>query len=107
MSILRFLIGGIIMSLSAGLFIGIISIGGLPKKNEWKKKIICCIVSIVIGFGINALLFFDANQSLKNWNNGYCIECGTKLRFTNAQHLHNGGDRYYYVCDNCGKIIYK
>ena len=38
------------------------------------------------------------------WNEGHC-QCGGEWHFSNAEHIRNGGDVYYYHCQECGDVI--
>ena len=38
------------------------------------------------------------------WNNGECF-CGGQYEFANAGHRKNGGNYYYYKCNECSKVI--
>lgn len=90
-------------------------IGGFPSLVitktlfENRKSIIQWIFGIIIAFLIGAfffsMCFLQNKHDEKLWNNGYCTQCGNSYHFVNAQHEKNSGNFYYYVCDNCGKII--
>ena len=100
-----FILGGLIFTVCGGWMFGLMSVGGMPDKGEWGKRIIAIVVSFAVGFGLSGALTADAMGKQKDWNDGVCPECGTPWRFASAEHLRHGGTIYYYVCDNCGKII--
>lgn len=58
-------------------------------------------VIIALGVGVCAL---EAKMDADAWSNGIC-RCGGEFEFTNAAHRKNGGNYYYYHCDNCGAVI--
>lgn len=58
-------------------------------------------IAITLGLGICSL---EAKMDADTWNNGIC-RCGGEFEFTNAVHVKNGGNYYYYHCDNCGSVI--
>lgn len=56
---------------------------------------------IALGFGICAV---EAKMDESVWNGGIC-QCGGEFTFSSADHLRNGGNLYYYTCNNCGEVI--
>ena len=76
--------------------------------NTTKKGIIKFLVSISIIFAtsflIGFLLYCGAKANQDEWNGGLCPNCQTAWRFSGGSHYRNT-TYYYYVCDNCGKII--
>ena len=71
--------------------------------NKFEVGFIASIIIIFIA-GI-FIASHEASTSRENYNNGVCVECGGEYRFTSAQHIKNGGDRYYYTCENCGHTV--
>jgi hypothetical protein len=59
------------------------------------------VVVIALGLGICAL---EAKMDESVWNDGIC-QCGGEFTFSSADHLRNGGNLYYYVCNDCGEVI--
>lgn len=69
-------------------------------------RIVCFFLAILALLGVLTLgVIHEAKQSVAAYNHGICTECGGDYRFTSAVHLRNGGDRYYYTCQNCGHTI--
>ena len=73
------------------------------------KTIIQSIVITIIVFGITMALalggcMLEAKIDADAWNNGIC-RCGGEFEFTNATHVKNGGNYYYYHCNDCGTVI--
>lgn len=99
------IITGLICTATIGALFGLASVGGFPEKHEWGKKIIATILAFVIGFGIAGLLTLEAKHDANQWNGGKCPNCNVKWSLASVDHIHNGGTYYYYVCDECGKII--
>ena len=56
---------------------------------------------MAIAFGVCTL---EAKMDKDTWNNGEC-NCGGQYEFSNASHRKNGGNYYYYKCEECGKVI--
>lgn len=67
-----------------------------------KKKIIACLSVLIISFGVITFMFYNAEDSNKRWNNGFC-ECGGtyKLCTTSQYRFYH---YYYYACDTCGHV---
>ena len=102
-----FIIFGFLFSITVGLLIGVILVGGLPEQGEWKKSLIMIIISLVIGFSITAIFRIESKIEEKQWNNGICPTCQKEWKFVNATHIRNEGDIYYYTCEECETIISK
>lgn len=70
------------------------------------------IQSILIGVGIFAgmialalgICALEAKMDASVWNDGIC-QCGGEFEFSNATHRKNGGNFYYYTCNDCGEVI--
>lgn len=62
--------------------------------------VVCGVIAIAILGGI-----YDAKTTNKNWNNGICEVCGGDYKFKCAVHLKNGGDTFYYSCEDCDHTI--
>lgn len=73
--------------------------------NRVIKTVVGIILALLIGCTITGLIKSEQSSDKVNWNNGYCVECGNKWRFANADHTKNAGTVYYWTCDNCGKVI--
>ncbi len=100
-----FIIVGLLFTFTVGGFVGVMTIGGFPEKHDWKKKLIALIVSFIIGFGIAGGLALHTTLEQKEWNDGRCPDCGVEWRLVNVQHIRNEGEVYYYICNECGKVI--
>lgn len=67
-------------------------------------KLIAVLIACAIGLGVARLMFWDAENQRKIWNDGICVQCGGSMEFTNASRVR--ADTYYYFqCEDCGKII--
>lgn len=66
------------------------------------------IIFVVCAFFAIAILggTYEAKTENKNWNNGICEVCGGDYKFKCAVHLKNGGDTFYYSCENCDHTIH-
>lgn len=105
--ITRYIICGALLTISVGGLLGLLFVSTfLENAHAVVKWLVGSIIAIIIGSG---LLFGIAYENTKDrvlWNNGYCIECNNKYRFANAEHNRMASHTtYYYVCDNCGKVI--
>ena len=59
------------------------------------------ILLIGVALGICA---WESAIDEESWNNGIC-SCGGEFEFSNAAHRKNGGNYYYYVCNECSYVI--
>ena len=73
-----------------------------------KTLIQSILISVGIFVGMIALAFgictLEAKMDASVWNDGIC-QCGGEFEFSNATHRKNGGNFYYYACNDCGKVI--
>ncbi len=73
-------------------------------RNIKGGKLIAVLIACAIGLGVARLMFWDAENQRKIWNDGICAQCGGQMEFTNASRVR--ADTYYYFqCEDCGKII--
>ena len=96
-----FIFLAIIFTVVIGLFIGSIFTTNM---KGWKKGLVTLVIATCVGCIISAMFCVERNSDIKVWNNGYC-ECGSELKFSNVEHLRNGGNLYYWHCEDCGKVI--
>lgn len=62
------------------------------------------LMACAIGLTITRIMFWDAENQYKKWNDGICAQCGGQMEFTGASRAR--ADTYYYFqCEDCGKII--
>ena len=74
-------------------------------KKDFATPIIIFLV-LALAFAIMIIgTRYEVKQDEKEYNNGICSLCGGEYKFTSAVHYRNGGDRYYYTCDECGHTI--
>lgn len=97
-----FVIGGIILTTTLGAFMALIFTSEM--KGGIAKVIIGIVVAFAIGFGISGLIKLEHERDAKRWNNGTCTTCGTAFDLFDIEHRRNGGDTYYYKCEN-GHLI--
>ena len=65
------------------------------------KRVICIIVFVVLALGATvggAIL--DKRDADRTYNNGICQTCGTKFHLVDVEHYRNGGNHYFYACEN-------
>ena len=91
----------IIFTVTIGLFLGCIPTSSM---KGWKRGLATLVIAVCIGCGISAMFCAERNSDIKAWNNGFC-ECGNEWKFSNVDHLRNGGNLYYWYCEDCGKVI--
>lgn len=76
--------------------------------NTTKKGVTKFLASLgiiaVTSFSIGLLFYCEAKGNYNKWNGGFCPNCQTAWRFSGGSHYRNT-THYYYVCDNCGKVI--
>ena len=68
------------------------------------KKILYSIITLGISFFIATNLYYYDNNDLKEWNDGYCINCGKPWRFVNGS-ISKYETTYFWTCDDCNIII--
>ena len=68
------------------------------------KKILYSIITLGISFFIVTSLYPYDNNDLKEWNDGYCINCGKPWRFVNGS-ISKYETTYFWTCDDCNIII--
>lgn len=67
-------------------------------------KLIAVLIACAIGLGVTRLMFWDAENQRKIWNDGICVQCGGSMEFKSASRRRT--DTYYYFqCEDCKKII--
>ena len=70
------------------------------------KQFIGAILFLAVIAGLMYLgLRYEAERSKEAYNEGICKVCGGEYRFSSVTHIKNGGDRYYYTCEDCGHTI--
>ena len=102
----RFIIVAVALSVVVGGFMALCIVNTIAENGSpIVKWIMGIIIAVAIGCGISGLITLQNKGDDKAWNNGYCTECNEPYKFTSAIHHKNGGDEYYYTCDNCGHTI--
>ena len=96
-----FIIFGVIMTISVGLFMGLILTYGM--NDGIFKNILMLILALVIGFGITGIAFAERDFEAKKWNNGICPHCNTEWHFQSAAR-DKSVTTYFYTCEN-GHIL--
>lgn len=69
------------------------------------KGAIAILMALAIGLGVARLMFWDAENQRKIWNDGICVQCGGQMEFINASRIRAGTTYYYFQCEDCRKII--
>ena len=91
----------IIFTVTIGLFLGCMITSNM---KGWKRGVVALLIAVCVGCGISAMFCAERKSDIKAWNNGFC-ECGYEWKFSNAEHLRNSGNLYYWYCEDCGKVI--
>lgn len=97
-----FIISGIVLSIAFSLF-GLMFTSGM--KDGWKRAVVAIIISLACGFGFTALMFAEQKYDAEQWNNGHCLVCDGEYNLIDVEHHRNGGDTYYYECEDCKNLI--
>ncbi len=105
--VIRYIVCGVLLTISVGAWFGLMFVSTfLENAHMLIKWLIGSIIAAVVGFGIIFGVACDDAKDKALWNNGYCIECGSPYRFTNADYNNKTSQTtYYYSCDSCGKVI--
>lgn len=88
--------------------LGFMSVGWifiLENDSKIKGWIYAFIVSCLFGLILGGGMYIEEASDIDQWNEGVCPVCGEQWVFKNADHRRNGGDIYYYSCDNDQIII--
>ena len=96
-----FIVLAIIFTVTIGLFLGRMLTSSM---KGWKRGLATLVIAVCVGCGISVMFCAGRNSDEKAWNNGSC-ECGCEWKFSNAEHLRNSGNLYYWYCEDCGKVI--
>ena len=95
--------GAIMCILTIGAFMALLWYSNFGRDVKG-GKLIAVLIACAIGLGVARLMFWDAENQRKIWNDGICVQCGGSMEFTNASRIR--ADTYYYFqCEDCGKII--
>ena len=97
-----FIIVAIILGVTVGGYLGMMIFG---RCNGWKLFLGVFSTMVVVGCLLSGMLYLEDQGDIEKWNGGYCPVSGTPWTFSNADHVRNGGTRYYWYCEDCGKII--
>lgn len=90
-------------SITVGAFLAILWYANSSVTGKGKGAI-AILMALAIGLGVTRMLYWDAENQRKIWNDGICAKCGGKMEFTSASRTR--ADTYYYFqCEDCGKII--
>ena len=98
-----FIITTIAMTLTMGLFIGGMFTSGM--KNSTVRLVVTLVIAFVVGIGIAGLFTLESKMDEEQYNDGTCVYCDGNYKLTSVNHVKNGGELYYYSCDNCGDVI--
>ena len=58
----------------------------------------------ILTAGMCGACYLEVSIDADTWNEGVCL-CGGEYEFSNAGHRKNGGNYYYYTCNECGRVI--
>ena len=69
------------------------------------QTLVSCLLALAIMVGLAVIICAgESAMDASVWNDGIC-RCGGEFEFSNATHRKNGGNFYYYICNDCGKVI--
>ena len=97
MDTITFVVLGLVMSVSVGAFMALLFTVGM--NDGIPRTITVIILSLAIGFGFIFIMNEYREYEEERWNNGICMECGTKYHFQSAAR-EKSSTTYYYVCEN-------
>ena len=99
---MAYVLFGIFMSVTVGLFVAMI----VTSSMEGIKQIVTMIlISALIGAGLAFLLSTEHKAEDKAWNNGICAECSGDMELISVTATKSNNKTYYYKCNNCGNVI--
>ena len=67
-----------------------------------RKLILFFGLAICLAIGLSLA---EAYADETAWNGGHCTECGNGYELSGVSHIRNGGDLFYYSCEECGDTI--
>ena len=97
-----FVVTGILFTISAGAFIGLMFTSEM--RGKVRRSATTIVIALLIGFGISGLLCLERQVDVDTWNSGYC-ECGGEWELFDVEHVRNGSDLYFYKCPDCKDSI--
>ena len=69
------------------------------------KEILVTILIIIFIVAIfTGLAMIEYKMDCRVWNDGECI-CGGEMVFKNASTHDRGVDTYFYICEDCYRLI--
>lgn len=89
---MEFVISGIVLGIVTGIFPGL-CLANLSDNTKKFYKIIIVVITIIIFSVICGIGLKSEND---NFNNGYCVECGTKY-----EAISHKNSQTYYECPKC------
>ena len=99
---MAYVLFGIFMSVTVGLFVAMI----VTSSMEGIKQIITMIlISGLIGAGLAFLLSSDHKAEDEAWNNGICTECSGDMELISVTATRSNNKTYYYKCNDCDNVI--
>lgn len=96
MNTIIFILLGLVMSFSLGIFIALVVTSGM--NDGTSRAITVIIISLAVGFGSILLMGKYREHQKERWNNGICSTCGAELHFQCAS-KHKSTTTYYYTCE--------
>lgn len=93
---------GLIMTVVVGIFFGLVMTAEMER--TWKRKVVCILIALVIGFGLSALFTLECKGDEWTWNNGYC-QCNGEWELFDIEYTRHGSDLYHYKCQSCDDVI--
>ena len=72
--------------------------------DTWSQRLMALIFTFFMWLLITFGIVLSNTTDQKNWNNGYCTECGGEYKFSGASE-HRGNHDYYYTCVECNHTI--
>ena len=67
-----------------------------------RKLVLMFGLAICLAIGLSLA---EAYADETAWNGGHCAECGNGYELSGVSHIRNGGDLFYYSCEECGDTI--
>lgn len=100
-----FIITGLLFTLVAGTFFGMIFYANSRMKNGTTKIIVTIILAFVIGFGIGGFFTLNDMAESKIYNDGVHIDCGGHWELFDIERTKSSTNFYYYQCDECDYVV--
>jgi hypothetical protein len=95
-----FVIVGVVIGIMSLIFWTLVAL----MLDTWGQRLMALIFTFFIWLLLTLGIVAQTTQDQKNWNDGYCTECGGEYKFSGASQ-HRRNHDYFYSCVECDHTI--